>query len=82
MFPTLLDFDIQKQINQEHILKAALRRQQNQHAKDEQNGLKSVIVHFGAWLERVGCRLQDRFSPPSKLEIGSSPLKDAHLQQC
>jgi hypothetical protein len=82
MFPTLLDFEIQKQINQEHIMKAALRRQLKANTSGGAHGFKSGIVRFGAWLERLGCRLQERFAPPCNLEFGGAPFQDATPQSC
>ena len=82
MFPTLLDLKVQIEINNERIMKAALRRQYKSHTRNTQNTFASRIVRFGAWLERVGCRLQNRFSSPSNLELSSTTMSDAHLQRC
>ncbi len=79
MFPTLLDFEVQKQINEEHILKAAQRRQLRHEIQGKPRSLSFVVVQFGSWLERIGCWLQQRFSPASSL--GAS-VTDARLQQC
>ena len=81
MFPTLLDLEVQKQINHERIMKAALRRQYKSHAKPANVVLKEQIVRFGVWLERLGCRLQSRFASPN-LDLGSTPVHDAPLQSC
>ena len=31
------------------------------------------LVRLGAWLEHLGCRLQDRYSPQTKIEIHLMP---------
>ena len=82
MFPTLQDLDVQNQINHEHILKVALRRQMKSQTRGSRKIMAAKVVRFGAWLERVGCRLQSRFSPPASLEMGSTTMNDAHLQSC
>jgi hypothetical protein len=30
----------------------------------------------------LGCRLQERFAPPSNLEFGCAPFQDATPQSC
>jgi hypothetical protein len=81
MFPTLLDLEVQNQIIKEHIMNAALRQKNSSPRKRSNFRLRVQIVRFGAWLERVGRRLQSQFSP-SKLELGSTTLQDVHPQRC
>lgn len=81
MFPTLQDLEVQKQINDERIMKAALRRQIKSQTPPASAMLRARIVRFGVWLERLGCRLQSRFSSPN-LDLGSTSMQDAHLQGC
>lgn len=79
MFPTLQDFEVQKQINEEHILKAAQRRQLRLGSQGKPGVLPAIVVRFGAWLEHAGCWLQLRFSPTSHL---GAAVTDTHLQRC
>jgi hypothetical protein len=58
MFPTLLDLKVQNEINNEHIMKAALRRQYKSQTSNTQKTFANTIVRFGAFLERIGCRFQ------------------------
>jgi hypothetical protein len=82
MFPTLLDLDVQTQINEEHILKITRRRQMAAHKPAARIRFIKLIVRFGAWLERMGRKLQTRYSPTSALAMTTTCLKEAHLQQC
>jgi CRP-like cAMP-binding protein len=82
MFPTLLDLEVQTQINDEHILKITQRRQMAAHKPAARIGFTKMIVRFGAWLEQMGRKLQTRYSPASALAMTATGLKEGHLQQC
>jgi len=83
MLPSWLDLQRQAEFNRERAEKAAevhhiLRLQRE--AKGRSRGHR--IVQFGAWLERIGCRLQSRYAHRPSLDVGSIPVKDVRLQSC
>ncbi len=79
--PPLLDLQVQNNLHNEHIMKLARMRQLNSRQKRSNRAWRAQVVRLGAWLERIGCRLQGRFSPEQSIEF-RSPLQDAHCHQC
>jgi hypothetical protein len=83
MLPTWLDIQIHAEYTRERAEKTAkayhiLRMQREAKGRS----IDHRIVQFGAWLERLGCRLQSRYARHPNMEIRMTSVCDAGLQSC
>ena len=82
MLPTYHDLLILAESNRERTRKWERDYILLASAQGGKRRITSVIVRFGAWLEKVGARLQTRYAKQPNLEVSMQSSSDVSLQSC